>query len=110
MSVVACHRLDAARKIRVCDSAAITKNKNAADDGCVMGTLENEERLAFDEETAQSERSSRGKTRFLPCLGYADIEPFRAARVRSSPRTLTVYVTGFKGNPPPKPLASCIWT
>jgi hypothetical protein len=43
---------------------------------------------------------------FLPRLGYADLAPFRAARFRSSPRTLHCYLTVFSGDPVPEPVSS----
>jgi len=39
-------------------------------------------------------------------LGYADMEPFNAARFRRSPRVLQAYLTVFKGDPPPEAVSA----
>jgi hypothetical protein len=38
----------------------------------------------------------------VPCLGYADMEPFSASRFRRSSRVLQAYLTVFKGEPMPE--------
>jgi len=75
-------------------------------DDVLWGTLENEERLALTKKMLSQSVQAGAQIALLPCLGYADIAPFRAARFRSSPRTLHCYLTIFKGEPAPKPLAS----
>ena len=75
-------------------------------DDVLWGTLENEERLALTKKMLSQSVQAGAQIALLPCLGYADIAPFRAARFRSSPRTLHCYLTVFKGESAPKPLAS----
>src|SRR4029077_5371358 len=72
----------------------------------LWGTLENEERLTLVEKMLNRGTQAGAQIALLPCLGYADIAPFRAARFRSSPRTLHCYLTIFKGEPAPKPVSS----
>ena len=72
----------------------------------LWGTLENEERLPLVEKMLSRGRQAGAQIALLPCLGYADLAPFRAARFRSSPRTLHCYLTIFKGEPSPKPVSS----
>ena len=72
----------------------------------LWGTLENEERLTLVDKMVSRGVQAGAQIVLLPCLGYTDIAPFRAARFRSSPRTLHCYLTIFKGEPPPKPLSS----
>jgi hypothetical protein len=75
-------------------------------DDVLWGTLENEERLTLVDKMVSRGVQAGAQIVLLPCLGYTDIEPFRAARFRSSPRTLHCYLTIFKGEPPPKPVSS----
>jgi hypothetical protein len=70
------------------------------------GTLENEERLALVEKMLARALQAGAQIALVPCLGYADIAPFRATRFRSSPRTLHCYLTIFKGEPAPKAVSS----
>ena len=70
------------------------------------GTLEVQERVALVNKFIGRAAQAGARMAFLPCLGYADIEPFLAARFRSSPRTLDCYLTVFNGDPPPEPVSS----
>jgi GNAT superfamily N-acetyltransferase len=72
----------------------------------LWGTLESEERLTLVEEMLRRATQAGAQIALLPCLGYADIAPFRAARFRSSPRTLHCYLTIFTGEPVPKVVSS----
>lgn len=72
----------------------------------LWGTLENGERLALVEKLLRRGTQAGAQIALLPCLGYADIAPFRAARFRSSPRTLHCYLTVFNGEPVPEPISS----
>ena len=72
----------------------------------LWGTLENEERLTLVEKMVVRGTQAGAQIALLPSLGYADLATFRAARFRSSPRTLHCYLTIFKGEPPPKPVSS----
>ena len=68
----------------------------------LWGTLEKEERLTLVQRMLDGAIQAGAQMAFLPCLGYADIAPFRAARFRSSPRTLHCYLTVFNGEPAPE--------
>ena len=72
----------------------------------LWGTLEGGERLALVEKMLDRGIQAGAQMAFLPCLGYSDIAPFRAARFRSSPRILHCYLTVFKGEPAPEPVSS----
>jgi hypothetical protein len=72
----------------------------------LWGTLEDRERLALVEQLLDRGIEAGAQMAFLPCLGYADIAPFKAARFRSSPRTLHCYLTVFNGQPAPEPVPS----
>ena len=107
--VVACHRSGLKEGLI---SGYLIRAANAQKTKCLLiedllwGTLENEERLALVEKMVSRGAQAGAQIALLPCLGYADIAPFRAARFRSSPRTLHCYLTIFKGEPPPKPVSS----
>jgi len=72
----------------------------------LWGTLENGARLTLVERLLDRGIQAGAQMAFLPCLGYADIAPFRAARFRSSARTLHCYLTVFSGQPDPEPVSS----
>ena len=72
----------------------------------LWGTLEDEERLALVEKLLDRGIQAGARMAIVPCLGYADLGPFRAARFRTSPRTLHCYLTVFKGDPAPEPVSS----
>ncbi|MCU1240014.1 MAG: hypothetical protein JWO71_740 [Candidatus Acidoferrum typicum] len=72
----------------------------------LWGTLENGERLVLVAKMLDRGIQAGAQMAFLPCLGYFDIAPFRAARFRSSPRTLHCYLTVFNGEPSPEPVPS----
>jgi hypothetical protein len=72
----------------------------------LWGTLGGEERLALVQRLLDRGMNAGARMAFLPRLGYADLEPFRAARFRTSPRTLHCYLTIFNGDPAPEPVPS----
>jgi hypothetical protein len=72
----------------------------------LWGTLQDQDRLALAEQLLDRGIQAGAQLAFLPCLNYADIAPFRAARFRSSPRTLHCYLTVFNGQPAPEPVPS----
>jgi GNAT superfamily N-acetyltransferase len=72
----------------------------------LWGTLENEERTTLVERMLHRGIQAGAQMAFLPCLGYADIAPFRTARFRSTTRTLHCYLTVFNGEPAPEPVPS----
>jgi hypothetical protein len=72
----------------------------------LWGTLAGGERLALVEKMLDRGIQAGAQLAFLPCLGYSDIGPFRAARFRGSPRMLHCYLTVFKGEPSPEPVSS----
>jgi hypothetical protein len=72
----------------------------------LWGSLGNEERLSLASKMLDLGTQAGAQMAFLPCLGYADVAPFRAARFRSSPRTLHCYLTVFNGEPAPEVVPS----
>jgi hypothetical protein len=72
----------------------------------LWGTLQDEERVTLVQKMLDQATYSGARMALLPCAGYADVAPFRAARFRSSPRTLHCYLTIFNGDPSPEPLPS----
>jgi hypothetical protein len=70
------------------------------------GTLQNGDRQALVEKMLNRATAMGAHMALLPCLNYADIAPFRAARFRSSTRILHCYLTVFNGNPAPEQLPS----
>jgi hypothetical protein len=72
----------------------------------LWGTLDDAQRLALVEQLLSRGIQAGAQLAFLPCLNYAGIAPFRAARFRSSPRTLHCYLTVFDGQPVPEPVPS----
>ena len=72
----------------------------------LWGTLENAERLELLQKLLDRGLQAGAQMAFVPCLDYSDIEPFRASRFRTSPRTLHCYLTVFNGQPAPEPVPS----
>jgi hypothetical protein len=72
----------------------------------LWGTLEDAERLTLVQKLLDMSIQAGAQMAFLPCLGYAELAPFRAARFRSSPRTLHCYLTVFNDEPSPGPVSS----
>jgi Acetyltransferase (GNAT) family len=72
----------------------------------LWGTLLEEERLALVQQLLDRGIQAGARMAFLPSLGYANLAPFRAARFRSSPRTLHCYLTIFSGDPTPERVPS----
>jgi hypothetical protein len=68
----------------------------------LWGTLEKDDRTRLVEKILDRAMQAGAQMAFLPCLGYADAAPFRAARFRSTPRTLHCYLTVFNGQPAPE--------
>jgi len=72
----------------------------------LWGTLEQPERLALVRKLLDQVIEVGAQMAIVPNLGYADMEPFNAARFRRSPRVLQAYLTVFKGDPPPEAVSS----
>ena len=72
----------------------------------LWGTLEQLERLALVRQLLDQAVAEGAQMAIVPCLGYADMEPFSAARFRRSPRVLQAYLTVFKGEPRPEAVTS----
>lgn len=87
-------------------AANAQKTKCLLVEDVLWGTLENAERLELLKKLLDRGLQAGAQMAFLPCLEYADIEPFRAARFRTSPRTLQGYLTIFSGQPAPEPVPS----
>ena len=90
----------------VMDAANPQKTKCLLIEDVLWGTLRNGERQTLVEKMLDRATQAGAQMAFLPCAGYADIAPFRAARFRSSTRTLHCYLTIFEGEPRPEPLPS----
>jgi Acetyltransferase (GNAT) family len=72
----------------------------------LWGTLEQPERLALVRQMLDQAIAAGAQMAIVPSLGYADMEPFSAARFRRSPRVLQAYLTVFKGDPPPEAVSA----
>jgi hypothetical protein len=72
----------------------------------LWGTLEQPERLALVRQMLDQAIAAGAQMATVPSLGYADMEPFSAARFRRSPRVLQAYLTVFKGDPPPEAVSA----
>jgi hypothetical protein len=72
----------------------------------VWGTLEEQERLELVRRLLDQAIAAGAQMAIVPCLGYADMGPFRAARFRGSPRVLHAYLTVFTGEPAPEAVPS----
>ena len=68
----------------------------------LWGTLEPPEREALLQRFLDRGASAGAQMAIVPCLNYADMEPLRAARFRSSPRIVHGYLTVFSGEPAPE--------
>ena len=64
----------------------------------LWGTLEAEERIALVKQFTGKAAARGASMAIVPVLGYADMEPFRAARFRASPRILHTYFTLWNGS------------
>jgi len=87
-------------------AANAQKTKCLLVEDVLWGTLESAERLELLKKLLDRGLQAGAQMAFVPCLDYADIEPFRAARFRTSPRTLHCYLTVFNGQPAPEPVPS----
>jgi GNAT superfamily N-acetyltransferase len=87
-------------------AANTQKTKCLIIEDVLWGTLEGEERIVLVHKILDHASRAGAQMAVLPCAGYADITPFRAARFRTSPRTLHCYLTIFGGDPPPQALPS----
>ena len=87
-------------------AANAQKTKCLLVEDVLWGTLDAEERLQLVRRLLDRAVRAGAQMAFLPCLGYADITPFKAARFRTSPRILHCYLTIFSGQPVPEPLPS----
>ena len=72
----------------------------------LWGTLEQPEQPALVRQLLDRAVAAGAQLAIVPCLGYADMEPFRAARFRRSPRVLQAYLTIFEGDPTPEAVSS----
>jgi GNAT superfamily N-acetyltransferase len=107
--LVAYHRCDGKEGLLTAylmHAANPQKTKCLLIEDVLWGTLENGERLKLVEQLLDRGIQAGAQMAFLPCLGYADIAPFKAARFRSSPRTLHCFLTIFNGEPAPAPVPS----
>jgi len=72
----------------------------------LWGTLEQPERLALVRQMLNQAIAAGAQMAIVPSLGYADMEPFSAARFRRTPRVLQAYLTVFKGDSPPEAVSA----
>jgi hypothetical protein len=72
----------------------------------LWGTLEQQERLVLVRKLLDQAAAAGAQMAIVPSLGYADMEPFSAARFRRTPRVLQAYLTVFKGDPPPEAVSA----
>jgi hypothetical protein len=68
----------------------------------LWGTLEPAEREALLQQFLDRGTAAGALMAIVPVLNYADMEPLRAARFRSSPRIVHGYLTIFSGEPAPE--------
>ena len=68
----------------------------------LWGTLNPEERKALLRDLLDQAVAAGAQMAIAPCLNYADMQPLSAARFRSSPRVLHVYLSVFNGEPKPE--------
>ncbi len=59
----------------------------------LWNSLEQQERTALVKQLTEKAAAQGARMAVVPELGYADMDPFRAARFRTSPRTLHAYLT-----------------
>lgn len=69
-------------------------------------TLEPPERNATLRKFLDHGAAAGAQIAIVPCLHYADMQPFRAARFRPSARVLHAYLTVFEGDPEPQEVSS----
>ncbi|MHB8616312.1 MAG: hypothetical protein ACYC93_09590 [Candidatus Acidiferrales bacterium] len=72
----------------------------------LWGTLEQQERQALVRQLLDQAIAAGAQMAIVPCLGYADTDPFSAARFRRSSRVLHAYLTVFTGEPMPEAVPS----
>ena len=70
----------------------------------LWGTLNPEERKALLRDLLDQAVAAGAQMAIAPCLNYADMQPLTAARFRSSPRLLHVYLSLFSGESKPEPV------
>lgn len=68
----------------------------------LWGTLEPSEREALLQQFLDRAAFASAQMAIVPILNYADMEPLRAARFRTSPRVVHGYLTVFSGEPAPE--------
>jgi hypothetical protein len=68
----------------------------------LWGALEPPEREALLQQFLDRGTAAGAQMAIVPVLNYADMEPLRAARFRSSPRIVHGYLTVFSGEPAPE--------
>jgi GNAT superfamily N-acetyltransferase len=73
----------------------------------LWGSLEKLEREALVGQLLKQGQAAGAQIALVPCLNYADMDPFRASRFRtSSSRVLQAYLTIFSNAPAPEPVPS----
>ena len=72
----------------------------------LWGTLEKPERQILLRQLLDRAAAAGAQMATVPCLEYADMEPFTAMRFRRSRRILHAYLTVFSGQPAPEALPS----
>jgi hypothetical protein len=93
-------------------TGSIMEIANAQRTKCVLledllwGTLDKQERVTLLEHFLDKAVHAGAQMALAPGLGYADLEPLKAGRFRSSTRILHCYLTIFTGQPMPAPVSS----
>ena len=72
----------------------------------LWGDLKPQERVGLATGLLENAASAGVQMAVAPHLGYADMEPFRAARFRPSTRVLHAYLTVWNGEPHAEMLSS----
>ena len=72
----------------------------------LWGALEQQDRQVLVRKLLDQAIAVGAQMAIVPCLGYAEMEPFGAARFRRTPRVLQAYLTVFKGDPTPEAVSS----
>ena len=70
----------------------------------LWGTLHAEERRSVLRDLLDQAAAAGAQMAIAPYLNYADMHPLTAARFRTSPRLLHVYLSLFNGQPKPEPV------
>lgn len=70
------------------------------------GNLDPAERKILLRDLLNQAVAAGAQMAIAPCLNYADLQPLTAARFRSSPRLLHVYLSLFSGGSKPEPVTA----